>query len=69
MIQNGIFWDRDCLIEQHPHENQYFAIGEDSEGNFYEGEWIEIDGEFDDIINIKKYDTQTKLRPLFQRKR
>jgi len=54
MIYNGIFWERDFLIESHGHANYYYATGEDEQGNQFEGQWLEINGEFEEVTEIEK---------------
>ena len=53
MTYNGIFWIKDWLIDSFSHENHFYCAGEDSKGNIFEGCWIEIDGEFEEITNIE----------------
>jgi hypothetical protein len=47
-----ITWEKNDVSENHGHVIYYNCSGKDLDGNEYLGIWVEINGEFDEIVEI-----------------
>jgi hypothetical protein len=47
-----IIWEKEEILQHEDGEVQYTAYGESHDGRNWYGVWVEIDGEFSDIIEI-----------------
>lgn len=53
-INDNIKWEKGDLIDSHDHQEIFTANGVDENGKRYLAEWIETDGQFDEIDNIEE---------------